>query len=147
MFANRQWWEEVCLPPAFRHIAHSEREVLPASIQGWSFSLKADPPSSCSQSTWTPARLSERIWLMEWSPTCLGIHLKLGRISILWGVCVCVQLCPTLCDLMGCKPSRLLSVHGILQAGILEWVAISYSRESSQPRNRTHISCAGRQIL
>ena len=51
--------------------------------------LKADPTSSSSQSTWIPARLSERIWLMEWSPTCLGIHLKLGRISILW-VCVCV---------------------------------------------------------
>ena len=33
------------------------------------------------------------------------------------------------------------SVHGILQAGILEWVAIPFSRESSQPRNRTWVSC------
>ena len=31
------------------------------------------------------------------------------------------------------EPARLL-IHGILQAGILEWVAISFSRESSQPR-------------
>ena len=33
------------------------------------------------------------------------------------------------------------SVHGISQARILEWVAISFSRRSSQPRDRTHISC------
>ena len=39
------------------------------------------------------------------------------------------------------------SVHGILQARILEWIAISFSRGSSQPRDRTHISCVGRQIL
>ena len=42
------------------------------------------------------------------------------------------------------------SVHGILQVRILEWVAISYSKESSQPRNWTLISCVsliGRQIL
>ena len=37
------------------------------------------------------------------------------------------------------------SVHGILQVRILEWVAISFSRGSSQPRNRTRVSCiAGR---
>ena len=37
------------------------------------------------------------------------------------------------------------SVHGILQARILEWVAISFSRRSSQPRDRTQVSClAGR---
>ena len=37
--------------------------------------------------------------------------------------------------------------HGILQAGRLEWVAISSSRGSSPPRDRTCISCIGRQIL
>ena len=44
-------------------------------------------------------------------------------------VCVCVlvtQLCPTLCDPMDCSPP-CSSVHGILQARILEWVAISFS--------------------
>ena len=39
------------------------------------------------------------------------------------------------------------SVHGTSQARILEWVAISYSRESSRPRDWTHISFIGRQIL
>ena len=46
------------------------------------------------------------------------------------------QSCPTLCDPMNCRPPGS-SVHGILQARILEWVAISFSRGSSQPRDRT----------
>ena len=44
------------------------------------------------------------------------------------------QLCPTLCDPVDCSPLGS-SVHGILPARILEWVAISFSRASSQPRN------------
>ena len=39
------------------------------------------------------------------------------------------------------------SVHGIFQARILEWVAISFSRGSSPPRDRTQVSCIGRRIL
>ena len=39
------------------------------------------------------------------------------------------------------------SVHGIFQAGILEQVAIFFSRGPSQPRDRTHVSCIGRRIL
>ena len=54
------------------------------------------------------------------------------------------QLCPTPCDPMGYNlPGS--SVHGTLQARILEQVAIPFSRVSSQPRDRTHIFCiAGR---
>ena len=50
------------------------------------------------------------------------------------------QLCPTLWDPVdyGLPGS---SIHGILQARILEWVAISFSRESSQPRDRIWVSC------
>ena len=39
------------------------------------------------------------------------------------------------------------SVHGILQARILEWVAIPFSRGSSQPRDGTHGSCIGKWVL
>ena len=54
------------------------------------------------------------------------------------------QWCPTLCDPMDCSPPGS-SVHGILQARILEWVVISFSRGSSQPRDGTQVSCiAGR---
>ena len=49
------------------------------------------------------------------------------------------QSCPTLCDPVDCSPPGS-SVHGILQARILEWVAISFSRGSSHPRDRTHVS-------
>ena len=59
------------------------------------------------------------------------------------------QLCLTLCDPMDCSlPGS--SVHGIFQGRILERVAISFSRGSSQPRDRIHvscISCIGRLIL
>ena len=65
-------------------------------------------------------------------------------------VCLCVcsvtQLCPTLWNPMDCNPSGS-SVHGILQARILEWVAMPSSRGSSWPRVWTHISCIGRGFL
>ena len=49
------------------------------------------------------------------------------------------QSCPTLCDPMDCSlPGS--SVHGIFQAIALEWIAISFSRGSSQPRARTWVS-------
>ena len=47
------------------------------------------------------------------------------------------QLGPTLCDPMDCSPPDS-SIHEILQAGILEWVAIPFSRVSSRPRDQTH---------
>ena len=50
------------------------------------------------------------------------------------------QSCPTLCDPMDCSPPGSL-VHGIFQAWILEWVAISFSRGSSRPRDQTWVSC------
>jgi len=61
--------------------------------------------------------------------------------------CSVAQSCPALYDLMDCSPPGS-SVHGIsLQARILEWVVISSSRESFWPRDWTHISCIGKQIL
>ena len=54
------------------------------------------------------------------------------------------QSCPTLCDPMGYSLSGS-SVHEIFQARVLEWVAISFSRGSSQPRDLNRVSCiAGR---
>ena len=51
-----------------------------------------------------------------------------------------LQSCPTLCDPMKYSPPDS-SAHGILQARVLGWVAISYSRRSSQPRDQTRVSC------
>ena len=56
------------------------------------------------------------------------------------GACLVSQSCPTLCNPKDCSPPGS-SVHGISQARILEWGAISSSRESSRPRDQTRISC------
>ena len=64
-------------------------------------------------------------------------------------VCVCVLLHPTVCDPVDCSPPGS-SVHGTLQARILEWVAMPSSRTSSWYRDRTPVSCVsciGRRIL
>ena len=69
--------------------------------------------------------------------------------SLLPGMLRSFQSCLALCDSMDCSPSGS-SVHGILQARILEWVAISSSRRSFWPRDQTHISyvsCIGVLVL
>ena len=60
-----------------------------------------------------------------------------------------LQSCPTLGHPVDRSPPGS-SVHRILQARILEWVAIPFSGGSSQPRDRTHVSydsCIGRQVF
>ena len=64
------------------------------------------------------------------SPTSgIGLWVRLPCLKV-----KVIQLCPTLCDPMN------YTVHGILQARILEWVAFPLSRGSSQPRDRTQVS-------
>ena len=63
-----------------------------------------------------------------------------------WCSCLVPQSCLTLCNPMDWGPPGS-SVHGISQARILEWVAISFSRGSSWPRDQTCVSCIGRWIL
>ena len=60
-----------------------------------------------------------------------------------------LQSCLTPCDPMDCSPSGS-SVHGILQARTLEWVAMPSSRGSSRPRDQSHgsyLSCFGSGAL
>ena len=73
--------------------------------------------------------------------------IQVSLYDVWWCVCEVAQSCPTLCDPVDYSPPDS-SVHGILQARILEWVAISFSRGSSQPRDRTWVSCiAGRRFI
>ena len=75
-----------------------------------------------------------------WSGTWEFKYSHLGNLCC----CLLTKLCPTLCDPIDCSPPGS-SVHGISQARILEWVAISFSRGSSQCKDRTCISwSAGR---
>ena len=63
-----------------------------------------------------------------------------------WHMCMHAQLCLTLCDPMDCSPPGS-SVHGTVQARILEWVAISFCTGSSLSRDGTCVPCIGRGIV
>ena len=79
---------------------------------------------------WGPWVMKIRTQLSDWTDW-------LGSVTQSW---------MTLCDPMDCSlPGS--SVHGISQARTLEWVAVSYSRGSSWPRDQICVSCIGRQIL
>ena len=74
-----------------------------------------------------------RTRLSDWT------ELKIPWSDVLLRVLV-AQSCLTLCDPMDYSLLGF-SVHGILQARILEWIAIPFSRGTSQPRDRTLVSC------
>ena len=73
-----------------------------------------------------------------------GLHRKLMP-----RLCVCVlvtQSCLTLCNPINCSPQSP-SVHGILQARILEWVAMSFSRGSSGLRDQIWVSLIASRLF
>ena len=112
-----------------------------------------------------PSLKLQRFWVGElifmlggwytWTPwagvtpafgTLLGVayvsfHVAVHFHSLWWSnnVCSGAQLCLTLCDPMDCSPQGS-SVHGILQARILEWVAVSSSRNWSNSKNSIYLS-------
>ena len=61
-------------------------------------------------------------------------------------VCVSISIMTDSCNPMDCRPPDS-SVHGIFQARILEWLAIPFSRGSSQSRDRTQVSCIAGRFL
>ena len=90
-----------------------------------------EPGSPAFQADALTSELPGKPWWFE-SP----ITNLLNAYSLVW----LRLLCPTLCNLMDCSLPGF-SLHGILQARVLEWVAISFSRGSSWPRDRTQVSC------
>ena len=77
---------------------------------------------------------------LEWHCLLIQTYVPgLGNSGVCVCVCVCAQSCPTPLDPTDCSPPGF-SVHGILLARILKWVAISYSRGSSQPKDQTWVS-------
>ena len=83
--------------------------------------------------------------LMMFSKSAFQIYLIFNTFcEVKWSEVA--QSCPTLCDPMDCRPPGS-STHGIFQARVLEWVAISFSRGSYRPRDQTQIShIAGRHF-
>ena len=99
---------------------------------------------SVRPSRWQPTRLP-RHWDSPGKNTGVGCHFLLQCMKVKSESEV-TQSCPTLSDPMDCSLLGF-SLHGILQARILEWVAISFSRGASQPRDQTWVSCiAGRRL-
>ena len=110
-----------------------------------SYSYESTDPIVGATSSWPPS-----IYLPKGlPPNTITLRLSFEQMNLVsewvseW-VIEAAQLCPTLCDPMDCSPPGS-SVHGILQARILEWVTIPFSRGSSWPRYRTWVSyIAGR---
>ena len=107
----------------------------------------------CSSHAAWVAEFNSSIFLVSWRqnrPRTMTISRLEVSCSITVCVCVCVCVCaqshPTLCNPMDCSPP-VSSVHGILQAKVLEWLAISCSRGSSQPMDRTWVSCIAGRFL
>ena len=93
-------------------------------------------------------------WLFHKRKECKTKAMRKKYFKAHWIKCYCaccakmLQSCLTLFNLMDCSPPGC-SIHGILQARILEWVAISSSKGSSWPRDWTcvsYTSCTGRQV-
>ena len=84
-------------------------------------------------------------WFSWWARTNMEAQIPLNFLHLKCNTflshCVLVaQSCLTLCSPVDCSlPGS--SVHGILQARILQWVAISFSRGSSRLRDQTQVSC------
>ena len=71
--------------------------------------------------------------LLQYALFAISEHFKKVKVKA-------AQSCPTLCGPMDCSLPGF-SVHGTLQTRILEWVAVPFSMESSQPRDQTQVSC------
>ena len=114
-------WSHSCLQTSL-WVRHSPRSP---ALQG--DSLPSEPPGN-EFIDYTPIQ-HKKLKLKKKESVWYGsMHAKL------------LQSCPILCNPMDHSlPGS--SVCGILQARILEWVAMPSSRGSSQPRDRTHVSC------
>ena len=74
--------------------------------------------------------------LYSFTPTCVGYSLRTGALSYMLLLLLSPSVISQLCDPMDCSLPGF-SVHGILQARVLEWVAMPSSRVSSQSIDQT----------
>ena len=82
----------------------------------------------------------------DWTKLNWSIHIVVSKIYLTEVSVLVAPSCPILCDPLDCSPPGS-SVHGILQARILEWVAISFYRGSSRPRDSVWVSCIARRFF
>ena len=99
---------------------------------------------SGSESEWDHRQISPHATIICWllvidHPLPRWLAHIVGNVTCSL-VCLITRLCPTLWEPIVCSPPGS-SAHRIFQVRILEWVAISFSRESFWPRDRTQVSC------
>ena len=146
------WWAAVY------GVAQSRKRLkwLSSSSSGWQGLGLGSEGGRCGYNMATREILvMELLWVLTtadtrsctWDTKCIKtkyIHTQMSssKMRKIWvgsALVKVAQSSPTLCDPMD------YTVHAILQARILEWVAFPFSRGSSRPRNRTRVSCtAGR---
>ena len=137
---KRSWSKLKVLLPQVDHVPCSVQGcILPVTFLNphqskcQLFVVSYEPPLSFLLWGKTPLFFSMNFWFPQ---SIHPIRLHLGSVYM---PVKSLQLCPTLCDSMDYGPP-CSSVHRILQARILEWVAIAFSRASSRPRDRTCVS-------
>ena len=120
----------------------SEREIATETLLVINLSCREQTAEAPSVSPYAPSRFPHSLLVSEPRPL-LNPTALVSPESFLKTVCVhakSLQSYPTLCDPVDCSlPGS--SVHGILQARRLEWVAMHSSRGSSPHRDQTHVSC------
>ena len=128
--------------------------ILHACLADWVMSLAGDTNTLLSQLWLLVGVTSSELQCQgRGASTSLDAPITECKQDLLLTFRVCMlklfQSCPTLCYPLDCS-SPVSSVHGILQARILEWVAIPSSRGSSGPRDWnciSYISCLGKWVL
>ena len=125
-----------------------ERLVLPSECCLWWFILLIAIYSQVlmtsflhlfNRSDWSKL-LSNSVGWRTLETRSSGHRSKVFRPVAKGYVCLVAQSCPTLCNPWTAAHQASLSM-GILQAKILEWIAMPSSRRSSQPRDRSQVSC------
>ena len=137
-FQGNPFWNLICSNQ--RHWMLCDLNTAPKDLQirkcAYSLLLPTSIFPLYSQPGWSVSPL-----LLAWD-LLSGPRHQFVNVSMI----VCTQLCSTLCDPVDCSPPGS-SVHGILQARILAWVAMPFSKGSSRPRGRTQISRHCQRIL
>ena len=112
-------------PSSTFHHSFSSYPICPPSSLLW-YQNANICPQFLAQSSWDPWKKKDEISLLLPLLSCMKSLSRVRLFATPWTVVL---------------PGS--SIHGILQARVLEWVAISFSRGSSQPRDRTRVSCIG----
>ena len=146
-FFRQEYWSRLPFPSP-GNLPHPGIE--PGSPAMQMDSVPSDPPEKLLEfkvlhKWWCVYHTYSHVLYIYYITTYTMIYIYIYILSC-W---LCAQSCLTLCNPMDCSlPGS--SIHGIFQARILEWVAISFCRGSTRPKDRTHLSCVScldRQIL